>query len=175
MHLLLSIIMIVIVWKAGNWRNWQKYHTVMLYFALGNLLYNFLTANHFLWRLDADFISTHTLTEMLYTFIVFPATALLFIGNYPEDKGIGRVFLHYVWYIGWYAGIEWIFVKTGHIEYQYGWSYSWSVFFDCFMFPMLRLFYKKPLIAYMVTLLIVVFFIWWFEIPVHIPVEERGK
>ena len=51
----------------------------MMYFALGNLLYNFLTASYFLWRLDADFFSNHTLTEMLYTFIVFPGTALLYL------------------------------------------------------------------------------------------------
>jgi hypothetical protein len=173
MHVFLSIVTIYIVWKWGDWRNWQKYHTVMLYFALGNLLYNFLTANYFLWRLNADVISNHTLTEMFYTFIIFPGTGLLFIGNYPENKSFQRVLRHYIWYIGVYVAVEWIFMKTNHIHYQYGWTLGWSAFFDCFMFPMLRLFYKRPLVAYLISLLIGVFFIWWFKVPVHIPVEQR--
>ncbi|MFC4322740.1 CBO0543 family protein [Litchfieldia salsa] len=173
MHILLSIIMIAILWKSGLWRDWQKYHTVMLYFVMGNLLYNFLTANYFLWRLDADFISNHTLTEMLYTFIIFPITTLLFMGNYPVGKR--KILLHYLWYISWYVFVEWIFSKAGYIEYQYGWNILWSAFFDCFMFPMLRLFYKKPIIAYLISIVIGAFFLWWFKVPVHIPVEERGK
>ncbi|WP_246050129.1 CBO0543 family protein [Aquibacillus sediminis] len=86
MHVGITILIIIAVWRKGDWRNWEKYHTVMLYFALGNLTYNFLTASYFLWRMDADFISNHTLTEMLYTFIVFPGTALLFIGNFPTGN-----------------------------------------------------------------------------------------
>ncbi|MGM8214590.1 CBO0543 family protein [Bacillaceae bacterium W0354] len=173
MHLFLALVTVLIVWKWGDWRNWSKYHTVMLYFALGNLLYNFLTSNYFLWRLDADFISGHTLTELLYTFIIFPATALMFIGNYPENGGFKRVFRHFIWYIFLYAGVEFIFTLTNHIEYQYGWGYWWSVGFDCFMFPMLRLFYKKPLLAYFISIFIGVFFVWWFDVPVHLPVEQR--
>jgi hypothetical protein len=173
MHVALTLITIFVIWKWGDWRNWKKYHTVMLYFAMGNLLYNFLTSNHFLWRLESDFISNHTLTEMLYTFIVFPGTALLFIGNHPDGKGFKRVFLHYIWYIGWFIGVEWIFTQTKHIHYQYGWSYWWSVAFDCWMFPMLRLFYHKPLLAYFISFFIALFFIWWFDVPVHIPVEQR--
>ncbi|WP_078544865.1 CBO0543 family protein [Litchfieldia alkalitelluris] len=173
MHIILSVFVIFIVWKWGDWRNWQKYHAVMLYFVMGNLLYNFLTANYFLWRLEADFLSNLTLTEMLYTFIIFPGTALLFIGNYPEGKGLKRVLLHYLFYIGWYAGIELIFSHTGHIIYQFGWTYWWSVGFDLFMFPMLRLFYKKPLLAYLLSIPIGVFFILWFDVPVHLPVEQR--
>lgn len=165
--------MITIVYKAGDWRNWHKYHTVMMYFALGNLLYNFLTANYFLWRLEADFIPTHTLTEMLYTFIIFPATSLLFIGNYPENESKWRKIRHTLWYIFWYAAVEFVFMHTGHIKYQYGWSYFWSVGFDCFMFPMLRLFYKRPLIAYLLSIPIAIFFLWFFEVPVQIPVEKR--
>jgi hypothetical protein len=171
MHVGISLFIIFAVWRFGDWRNWEKYHSVMLYFALGNLIYNFLTAGHFLWRLDADFISNHTLTEMLYTLIVFPATSLLFICNYP--KGKMKVFLHYVYWISMYAGVELVMTLTGHIEYKYGWSLVWSVGFDCLMFPMLRLYYKRPLIAYLLSVPIGIFFLWYFDIPVHLPVEER--
>ncbi|MBU8905323.1 CBO0543 family protein [Desertibacillus haloalkaliphilus] len=173
MHVLTAIISIIAVYFWGDWRNWEKYHTTMLFYALGNLAYNFLTANYFLWRMDADFISNHTLTEMLYTFIVFPATIILFLGNYP--KGLIKQVLHNIQWIAIYAVWEYVFSLTGHIEYQYGWSFWWSVFFLCFMFPLFKLHERKPLVAYVLAALIAVTFIWLFDVPVHVPVEERGQ
>jgi hypothetical protein len=72
-----------------------------------------------------------------------------------------------------YGGIEFIMTLTGHIEYNYGWGLAWSVGFNCLMFPMLRLYYKKPLIAYLLSVPIGIFFLWYFDIPVHLPVEKR--
>ncbi|MRH45083.1 hypothetical protein GH741_20795 [Aquibacillus halophilus] len=171
MHVGLAILTVFSVWRWGDWRNWREYHSVMLYIAIGNLTYNFLTASYFLWRLDADFLSNHTLTEMLYTFIIFPGTVLLFVGNYPQTKF--RVISHYSYWIFIYAGFELIMTFTGHIEYQYGWNLYWSAGFDCIMFPMLMLFYKKPLIAYSLSLPIALILLWYFDVPVHLPVEER--
>jgi hypothetical protein len=171
MHVATGLIVLIAVWKWGDWRNWKKYHTTMLYFALGNLLYNFLTASYFLWRLDADFLSNHTLTELIYTFIVFPGTALLFLCNMPKVRK--SKIRHIITWILIYALWEALFVLTKSIEYQYGWGYWWSVSFDAFMFPMLLLHYKKPLIAYLLSIPIGIFFIWWFHVPVHLPVEMR--
>ncbi|MDL4840443.1 CBO0543 family protein [Aquibacillus rhizosphaerae] len=171
MHIGLALLMILSVWLRGDWRNWQKYHTVMLYYAIGNLTYNFLTANYFLWRMDGDFISNHTLTEMIYTFIIFPGTALLFICNYPSD--LRKIIKHYLFWIGLYVGVEAFMTITGHIDYQYGWNLVWSAAFDCIMFPMMRLFYKRPLLAYFISIFIAIFFLWYYKVPVHLPVEER--
>ncbi|WP_407270539.1 CBO0543 family protein [Radiobacillus sp. PE A8.2] len=171
MHVAIALFVIFAVWRWGDWKNWEKYHAVMLYFAIGNLTYNFLTASYFLWRLDADLISNHTLTEMLYTFIIFPGSAMLFIYHYPKSRW--KIIRHYAYWIFIYAGIELIMVFTGHIEYQYGWNWYWSAGFDVFMFPMLQLFYKRPLIAYVISVPIAIFFIWYFNVPVHLPVEER--
>lgn len=171
MHVALAIFMIFAVWRWGDWRNWSKYHTVMLFFALGNLLYNFLTAGHFLWRLESVLLPNHTVTEMLYTFIIFPASALLFICNYPQGKL--KIFLHYVYWVALYVGVEAIMMVTDFIKYQYGWSLWWSAGFDMIMFPMLYLYYKRPLIAYIISIPIALFLIWYFDIPVHIPVEKR--
>lgn len=169
MHVALGVFMIFALFKWGDYKNWQKYHSTMLYFVMGNLLYNFLTASYFLWRLDADFISNHTLTELIYSFIVFPITALLFLSNYPEKK---KLYYMSKW-VFIYVAVEYLFTLTKHIEYQYGWTLGWSAFFDVFMFPMLLLHYKKPLLAYAISIPIGVFFIWYFNVPVHIPVEER--
>ncbi|MFC5653707.1 CBO0543 family protein [Paenibacillus solisilvae] len=171
MHLTLALITILAAWKYADWKNWQQYHSTMMYFALGNLLYNFLTANHFLWKLKPDFLPNHSLTEMVYTFIIFPATVLLFLSTYPKrDK---KLIGHYLKWIGIYVGVEWFFMMTGRIIYQYGWSLYWSIIFDILMFPMLRLFYKRTLLAYAISLLMCIFWVWYFKVPVNVPIEKR--
>ncbi len=136
-------------------------------------MYNFYTANYFLWRLNAEFTPNHSLTEMLYTFIVFPATGLLFLGNYPKTK-IKQI-LHILQWIAIYGAWEYVFTLTGHIDYQYGWTLWWSIGFLFFMFPLLKLHEKHPLVTYMLSGIVAILVLWWFEVPVHLPVEERGN
>jgi hypothetical protein len=171
MHLFVALWALISAWKWGDWRNWEKYHPTLMYFAMGNLLYNFLTANHFLWKLEPDFLPNHSMTEMVYTFITFPATAFLFLSNYPKETH--KIFLHYLKWIFIFVAVEWVFSRTGRILYQYGWSLGWSAIFDCTMFPMLWLFYRKPLIAYGISAIMCVFWVWLFDVPVNVPIELR--
>jgi hypothetical protein len=173
MHITIAIVCIIAVWRRGVWRQWKKYHTTMMYFALGNLLYNFLTANHFLWRFNSEPLANHSMVEMLYTFIIFPATALLFLAKYPEGKGYKRITLHILVWVAIYGGFEYIYVLTERIEYQYGWTLGWSIFFDFTMFPMLRLFHKHPIIAYIISFFMAIFWVHLFDVPVEVPVEDR--
>lgn len=173
MHVAISLFTIFAVWKWGDWRQWEKYHTTMLFIALGNLIYNFLTAGWFLWRLEADFLTNHSLTEMLYTIIVFPGSVLIFLSNFPTTT-IRKV-LHILTWIAIYVSVEWVFLFTKHISYQYGWNFWWSVLFNLVMFPILAVHHKRPLLAYLLSIPVIVFVLWYFEVPVHIPVEERGN
>lgn len=171
MHFILGVITVLAAWKYGDWKNWQRYHPAMMFIVIGNLLYNVLTARHFLWKLKPDLMPNHSLTELVYTFVIFPATALMFISNYP--KPYGKIIVHYLRYIGVYVAVEWFFMRTDRIVYQYGWNIYWSIFFNFTMFPLLWTFHKKPLVAYGITLVLVVFYVWYFKIPVNIPVEQR--
>src|SRR4051812_10214924 len=127
MHIAVGILALIAVWRKGVWRDWEKYHLTMIYFALGNLLYNFLTANSFLWKLKPDFFPNHSMTEMMYTFVTFPLTAMLFLSSYPQDNK--KIIIHYVKWIVIYIGIEWFFSANGRIQYQHGWSLLWSFVF----------------------------------------------
>jgi hypothetical protein len=170
-HMTMSAFVIYAVYRWGDWRNWQQYHSTMLYIAVSNLMYNFLCANYFLWRLSSELISNHTLTEVLYTLIVFPGTALLFLSNYPDT--LNKKLVYYLKWIGIYIGFEAVYVVFKKIEYQYDWNIFWSFVFLIVMFPMLRLHYKRPLLTYVVSLPVAIFLLWVFEVPVHLPVEQR--
>ncbi|WP_139491197.1 CBO0543 family protein [Brevibacillus dissolubilis] len=165
MHFLLSLWCIFAVWKWADWRNWEKYHTVMLYMALGNLTYNFLTYKHWLWKLKPDVFPDHVATEIAYTFIIFPATALLYLSKYPEGQSFWKQVRFMLRWVTIYVGMELIGAWTGRIIYQYGWNLAWSAFFDCIMFPMLRLYQVRPLLAYIISVGIATFFLMMFDIP----------
>ncbi|OLO37956.1 hypothetical protein BTR23_12400 [Alkalihalophilus pseudofirmus] len=171
MHFILTLIVIIAVWVKGDYKGWQKYHATMLYYAIGNLTYNFLCANYLLWKLDPDIMPNHSMTEMLYTFIVFPATILMFLRHYPNT--FKKQVIHNLIWIGLYVGIEYIFLLTDRIYYQFGWTLWWSALLVAVMFPMFRLHYKRPLLTYILSLIITIILIFIFDVPVDIPIEDR--
>lgn len=174
MHLLLAVISIAAIWYRGDYRQWREYYPTMQFIAIGNLTYNLLCASHWLWQLSPDIKwFNHSLTEMSYTFITFPFTALMFLSRYPEGQGKRRIIRHYVFWILLYVAVEVILLRQEAIIYKYGWSLAWSAGFDCLMFPYLRLHHTKPLIALTFSVPITVFLLWLFDIPVHIPIPDR--
>ncbi|WP_407921229.1 CBO0543 family protein [Bacillus salipaludis] len=79
---------IVAVWRWGDWRNWEKYQSTILFKITCALLYEVLTYNYPLWEYsDFDtFLPTHTLNSLAITFVGFTCTVLLFLSCYPETK-----------------------------------------------------------------------------------------
>ncbi len=171
MHILIAVMTILAIWIRRDYRHWREYHTTMLYIAVGNLMYNFLCANYLLWKFNPDVLSNHTMTEVVYTLVVFPGTVLMFLTRYPSSWK--KKAYHYATWIGVYVGFEIVFLILDKIYYQYNWHLGWSALFDCVMFPMLRLHYKKPILAYILSVPIAIFLIWYFDVPVHIPMEQR--
>ncbi|QYR22024.1 hypothetical protein KZ483_03065 [Paenibacillus sp. sptzw28] len=171
MHVALAIISLLAAWKWGDWRNWKRYHPAMMYFAMGNLMYHFLCANHYLWRFKPDVLSGHTITEIIYTFVTFPAVALIFLSRYP--RAFKKQLFHILQWIVLFAAAEWLLYISDRINYDNGWMFLWSLLFDITMFPMLRLFYQKELVAYSISIGLAIMWIWLFNVPVHVPIELR--
>ncbi|MBO8173194.1 MAG: hypothetical protein H0Z33_15055 [Bacillaceae bacterium] len=171
MHLIVAGFSVFAVWKWGDWLNWQKYHTTMLYFALCNVLYNVLVGDNYLWRFRADVFSNNLYPDLVYTLIVFPATTLLFLGHDPGT--LSKRLIHILKWISLYVILEWVLLQFGRIEYQHGWNLLWSACFDSIMFPMLWLHHKRPLTAYLLSFPIALFFITYFDIPIESPTDNR--
>ncbi|WP_227937220.1 hypothetical protein [Alkalihalobacillus deserti] len=70
------------------------------------------------------------------------------------------------------CSIHLFFTLTDSIEYQYGWTLGWSIVALFIMFPLLRLHFKHPLLTYLLFALVCIGFLWWFNVPVHLPVEK---
>jgi len=154
MHLAVGLFTIICAWKWGDWRNWQKYHATMLFFATGNLLYNVLYYDHWLWKYQSYFLRYHITSDLLSAFVILPLTALLFLTNYPTR--IRDQWLRIIKYTILYFIFEVVYATYGALVYDYGWNVWYSLIWDALMFPLIALHYKKPLLSYMCSIVAVI-------------------
>lgn len=171
MHIAITVWAIIASWYWWSRENFHKYHTTILYKSLLNLLYIFLTIGYPLWRIQPDLGFSFPMTSLLYTFIIFPCTTILYLARYPES--IKGQILHNIKWMSIYIGVEWIGMLLTRIKYHHGWNFGWSILFVVVMFPMLRLHHKSPLFAYLLSIIIVVLILYGFKVPWNVPFEER--
>lgn len=163
MHLALALFSIFATWRWADRKNWKQYHPTMLYITSGGLLYEYLTKDHSLWVFHPDFLYNQSMVVLVYAVITMPLCVLIFLSRYPQKKMKQVVFV--LFWIGIFASLELVMELTGRISYQHGWSFWYSVLFDTMMFPMLRLHHLKPIRAYMISVIIIVFLMVWLKVP----------
>ncbi|MGH4140247.1 CBO0543 family protein [Clostridium sp.] len=146
----LSLISIYICYKLGDWKNWEKYYSTILFFILSSVASAFLTYDHPLW-LYKSVVINHTFTDLLISITVYPCTVMMFIPHLPSK--ITKIILHISIYVAIYTIPEFIAIKLGYFTYFNGWNIWCTLIFNCLMFPMLILHYKKPLYAWGIALI----------------------
>lgn len=172
-HTLTQLTFLFLAYKFGNIKEWKKYHPTLLYICSLNLLYNFLAANYDLWKYQPDLYSNHSLTEVGNSIILLPAIAFIFLSNYPEQESLKKKIFYYgKWIVGSFL-IELIFVYFDKITFHHGYKYWMEPFFYLMMYTFIRLHMKRPILTYFLSILIILWFIWYFSIPVMTPIEDR--
>lgn len=171
MHLAIAIWAIIASWRTWSWEHFHRFHATILYKSATNLLYIFFTMGYPLWRMQADLGLSYSIIAMLYTVIIFPCTVILFLAHYPIS--FKRQIYHNLKWIAIYFVAEWIGGLLNLIRYEHGWNLWWSLLFLFIMFPMLRLHYKKPFYAYLLTVIYIIVIFYYFEVPWEVPVEDR--
>lgn len=149
-HIFLSIISIFICYKFGDWTNWSKYYSTILFFILNSVIYALLTYNHPLWLYESPFFHK-TLSDLLICLTVYPCTVMVFIPHFP--KKITKSIPYITFWVALYSILEFISIKLGYFNYYNGWSIWFSVIANYIIFAMLILHYKKPLHAWLVVLI----------------------
>jgi hypothetical protein len=149
-QIIVSIIMVVLAWKLSDWRNWKLYYSTMLFYIAADFLYALLTYNYPLWQLESPILKV-TFSDILISCVFVPATILIYLNRFPNGwkKGTAYVFL----WVCIYSITEMFSYILGYISYHHGWSIWYSILFNCFMFPLLYLHYRKPIWAISLTLI----------------------
>ncbi|KUP07050.1 hypothetical protein Q75_05840 [Bacillus coahuilensis p1.1.43] len=163
-HAFIITTIILFSLRKGNWRNWREYLPTMYYFSFFNLFYQYITFTiDRVWELKKLFVSMFV-TDVLYTFLVYPAVVVMFLGNYSDNRRVQ--FYHYAKYITVSMSIETLAAKLHYIEYFNGWTIWWTLFFYCTMFPLLRLHHVYPLRALVISFGLITFYLCKFDFSI---------
>ena len=157
-----ALLFVLVAWKWGDWRNWAKYYSTILYVIVFDLVYFGLTMGFPLWRYHHPVLG-YTYSDFLIAFIMFPATMLLYLPYQPKEKYKQAGFL--LLWVFIYAGIELLQSNIGGMRYFNGWQYWYSVLFDVLFFTMARLHFKYPLWTFAVSIITVPIVLALFQFP----------
>lgn len=161
--ILYTVVMVVAGWIWGDRKKLDECYPTILYMVILSLLHNLLTIHHPLWFFQSIILPHHTLINLVITFIQFPALVLIFFTHLPSTNF--RRFLYFLLWTAIFTSIELISLPLDLIVYKNGWSLWWSIFLNLLTFPMLYLHSRRPLVAWAVSLPIILFFILVFRVP----------
>lgn len=170
-HLLLNSLFLIAGIKWGDWRNWTKYHSTILFLWFGDLLYNVLCKNHLMWKyketiFGQEVLPNHLTVSLLIMFVAYPATVLIFLGNLP--KKTRKMVLWILFWVALFSLVEYINMRYFNIiSHHNGWTMTWSILFNLIIFSMLALHYKHPIAALILSIPIILFFVLFFQVPIY--------
>jgi hypothetical protein len=176
LNLFISIIYACIytlaAWKWGDWRNWKEYYPTILFYILGDLLYQFLFFNYSMWEfhpvlVDNDVPGQHTFTDILLACTKYPATILIFLYHFPKKRP-SSILVYLLFWVGLYAFNEWISLSFGLIDHHHGWNFGWSILFNFVMFSILRVHHHRPLFALILSIIFAVLLWSALQVPLDI-------
>lgn len=145
-------------WRWGDWRNWQKYYSSMLFVMVVNLSAGYISYHHPLWVFSDDIlVTTETAVEFVNTYIVLTTTTLIYLTNFPTS-GAGKKIAYILFWVLIYGTLEFIDNKIiGGISYANGWMWIYSVLFDLDMFLIIRTHYVRPLWGWAMTIVTAIY------------------
>jgi len=113
-HIFLAVVSIAICYKFGDWRNWSKYYSTILFFILSNVVCILLTYNHTLWLYETKILN-HTFCDLFISITVYPSIVMLFIPKFP--KKITESITHISFYVAIFTIAEFIGMTLGYFTH----------------------------------------------------------
>ncbi|KAA9022301.1 CBO0543 family protein [Niallia endozanthoxylica] len=159
-----GIMCIVLGLRFGDWRNIEKYYPTILFLVIGDLLYNIFTYSNPTWNYNESWLfPNHTLANVWIMITVYPATVMIYLYHFPK-KRVNQVFYIAFWVI-LYVITEIIGLHVlDLIDHFNGWNMWWSFLFDIILFVMLYIHYKRPFLAWGLSILVIIFFLNVFDV-----------
>ncbi len=146
-RIILTLVFISVCYFWGNWRNWKEYYPTILYWIIGDLSYNYIFYDNYLWHFEK--LINHTFSNFLVAFIIFPCQIILFFTYFPTTfwKRSGYILL---WTLG-DTFIEFFMFKMDYLSYNNNWNIFWSCGLYFFAFVLIALHRKHPFITWLIS------------------------
>lgn len=138
-----------------DWSNWKTYYPTIQFYIICNLLYNFLFYRHALWSYAAKTSwLNHTVIDLTFTFLIVPMILMVYLRHVPDD--LKKLFKYVLLWTAVFTLIEFIFLRVELFFYSNGWSIVKSAIFNFFMFTILSIHYKRPLLALLISIPVII-------------------
>jgi hypothetical protein len=163
MYLLLVLVVYIIFAKIFiDWKRWKEFYPTVQFYIICNLLYNFIFYQHTLWKYKAVTVSwlNHTMIEIAFSLLVIPVALMIYLQYFPKGK---KKYLYVATWVAYFSVLELLFIKKGLFVYDNGWNGWWSLLFNMITFIIIRLHYKRPLLAILVSIPIVIILMLFFH------------
>ncbi|HAQ08435.1 MAG TPA: hypothetical protein DCR24_13295 [Bacillus bacterium] len=169
MQIIYPIIFFLLSLKWAKWKNFLLYYPTVLFMIVGNLLYSFLFKDYPLWRFEHTFeknvLPTRMSIDLLKTFTSFPILTIIYLSNLPEKETFKKYGIYILSWSILFGSIEYVSKQLGMITYHHGWNMGWSLIFDSCMFSLLAVHYKRPIIAWIISIIFILFL--WNTFDIH--------
>jgi len=149
MILLLACLFLLVCYIWGDWKNWKAYYPTILFLIAGDFIYYYVAGAKLLWQYT-DQLFPGTIATLIIALIIYPCTVLIFIPLYPKSGVIKKVCNITVW-VCLYAFLEHLALKYNYMQHFNDWNFTYSVLFDCALFPLLLIHQKKPAAAWLLS------------------------
>lgn len=153
--------------KFVDWKRWKEYYPTIQFYIVCNLLYNFIFYQHTLWKYKAVTVDwlNHTLIDIVFTFFIVPVVIMIYLQYFPKRKG--NKFLYLSIWVAYFSVLEFLFEKKGLFIYENDWNTWWSLLFNLITFTVIRIHYKNPLAALLVSAPIIAVLLLFFHPSLH--------
>ncbi|MGG1675397.1 CBO0543 family protein [Neobacillus sp. NRS-1170] len=168
LRLVIPFLYLLAAWRFGDWKNWRKYYSSILFLISVDFGMSLLTYNFSLWTFQKSFlVPNHTITDFLITFFVLSPMVFIFLSKYPFNSSmIWQIVYGAVWVI-FSTFMESFFKAAELITYHHGWNLLWSILVWMFMYFGLRVHFSKPFWAWLLCFACVFFIKIYFHIPIR--------
>jgi hypothetical protein len=151
---LYSLLWVGAAFKYGD-RHWEKYYPTMLFSAVGNLLYELICYKYPMWNMEPNGLPVAMIPILLLTLVGMPVSTWIYLSNYPANGRIYRKVGYIALFIAIFIVMEYFAVTFGSITYHHDWNIMWSFLFLVFMFSIIRLHFNHPLIAWGISVVLI--------------------
>jgi len=169
MHFIYNFLFFLAGWRFGDWKNWEKYYPTILFFIVTDMFHNFLTYNHPFWIYNENILPfaflNHTTISLMIMFICYPVTILIYLKYFFKTNRWKTRIFHFIFWISIYLSVEYINLQVGLISHHNEWSMFLSIPFVMAMFIIFPIHYKKPLVAWLINIVIFLLLVLWLDFP----------
>ncbi|RSD25487.1 CBO0543 family protein [Mesobacillus subterraneus] len=143
-----------------DWKNWLNYYPTIQFYIICNMLYNFIFYNHTLWAFNPSTPwLNHTLMDITFSFIIIPTLLMIYLRYTPKE--LKWKFAYIIAWVSLFTIVEFLFNKKGLFIHANGWEIHNSGIFNAIMFTILGIHLKKPLIAILLSIPIVLLLLYF--------------